>query len=152
MRDVLRLSWCVLWSSQAGGDALNKTDVVVAIVDVCQNIGMRLYTPHATNTTTSYLAICLPLNVLLTLMIVIRLVVHIRDVRGATGASGESSGPHTATAAVVTMLVESYALYAIALLLFIAAWAVESELLYFFSRVLGAIQVRSVFTLPRGIV
>ena len=136
---------------QAGCDTLtNTTDVVVSILDVYQNVGMRLYTPHATNTTTSYLSICLPLTVLLTLMIVIRLVKHIRNVRKLTGASDGSSGLNTAAAAVVTMLIESYALYAVALLLFIAPWAVESVYLYLFARVLCAVQVRTIFTLPRS--
>ena len=55
------------------------------------------------------------------LMIVIRPVVHVRNVRKATEASDGSGGLHTTAAAVVSTLIESYAHYAVTLLLCIAS-------------------------------
>ena len=132
---------------QASGYMLvnSAIDVVLGIVDIYQNSGAKLYTTTTTNITTSYLSICLPLNVLLTLLIVTRLIMHIKIARRVTGASGGSSGLHTVATAVVTMLIESYALYAITLLLFIAPWAVDSSVLLLFSEVIASMQVCSLF-------
>ena len=55
-----------------------------------------------------YLAISVSLNVLLTLMIVIRLVLYSMNIRAATGASGIGGLYKT----VITMFIESSALYA----------------------------------------
>ena len=81
-------------------------------------------------------------------MIVIRLVVHIWNIRRVTAASDGSTGLHTAAATVVTMLIESYALYAAALLLYIVPWAVSSWVSIVFSKPLGMVQVRTVSTFP----
>ena len=82
-------------------------------------------------------------------MIVIRLIVHVRNIRKLTGASdGSSSGFNTAAATVATMLVESYAIYAAALLAYIVPWAIQSWVLAIFSTVIGTAQVRFVSTLP----
>ena len=93
------------------------------------------------NFATSYYSICLSLNVLLTLMIVARLVVHIKNVRKATGASSGPGELHTAAATVATMLIESYALYALALLAYIVPWAIQSWALYLFNGAIGVTQV-----------
>ena len=78
-------------------------------------------------------------------MIVTRLIMHRRNVRKVMGASGGAIGLYTA---VVTMLIESYALYAVAFLLYMVPWAIESWVLSIFSSVLGAVQVRGVFAFP----
>jgi hypothetical protein len=70
----------------------------------------------------SYYSISLSLNVFLTLMIVTRLVLHSRNIRNAMGAPAGNSGLYKA---VITMLIESCALYAVTLLLFIVPWAVD---------------------------
>lgn len=67
----------------------------------------------------SFFSISVSLNVILTLMIIIRLSLHSRNVRKATGASGLYS-------ALVTVLVESCALYALSFLLFIGPWGAGS--------------------------
>lgn len=94
------------------------------------------------NITISYYSISISLNVLLTLMIVIRLVLYSRNIRKATGATSGVGGIYKA---VVTTLVESSALYAVAFLLYIGPWAANSYLALVFSPVLGGIQVRGVF-------
>lgn len=79
-------------------------------------------------------------------MIIVRLVLHSRNIRNAIGTS---SGPGSLYTAVVTMLVESSALYAITFLLYIVPLATSSYIAYIFSPALGDIQVRVVFTFPR---
>ena len=127
---------------QAGGYTFtNITDVALGIARIYYGSGMRYYTVTSANLDTSYLSICLSLNVLLTLMIVIRLMMHIRNIRNATGASDGSGGLHTAAATVVTMLIESYALYAGILLAYTISRAVNSWVIALLDEVLGAVQV-----------
>ena len=138
--------------SQAGGDTLtDTTDVALGIANIYYDLGLRYYTITATDISTSYFSVCLSLNVLLTLMIVLRLAVHIRNVRKVTGASDGSSGLHTVTATVVVMLIESYALYAGVLLAYTIPWAMESWVTTLFAGVLGPVQVRVFSTVPNPV-
>ena len=93
----------------------------------------------------SYYSISLSLNLLLTLMITTRLVLHSRNIRNAVGAL---SGAGDLYAAVVTMLVESSALYTAALLLYFVPNAAGSYVAFIFIAI-GEIQVRAVFTFSR---
>ena len=134
---------------QAGGDTLiNITDVAVGAAHIYQYSAVNYPVVITNNFNTSHLSICLSLNILLTLMIVVRLVVHIRNFRKATRSLEGFSGLHDAAATAVAMLIESYALYAVALLLYIVPWAIDNVVVYLFSKVLGTIQVRSVVTFP----
>lgn len=72
--------------------------------------------PTTVNFGLPYFAISISLNVLLTLMIVIRLVLHSRNIRAAMGPS---SGIGELYKTIVTMLIESCALYALTSLLVI---------------------------------
>ena len=94
------------------------------------------------NVTLSYFSISLALNVLLTLMIVARLVWHSRNIRNAMGTSTGATGLYRA---VVTMLVESYALYAVTFLLYIGPVFAGSSAQYIFGQVVGQVQVRTTF-------
>ena len=78
-------------------------------------------------------------------MIIVRLVLHSRNIRNAVGASSGPSGLYTA---VVVMLVESSALYTFAFLLYLVPTAALSTVAYIFAD-LGEIQVRVIFTFPR---
>lgn len=89
-----------------------------------------------------YYAISFSLNTLLTLLIVIRLVLHSRNIRNAMGTANGAGGLHKA---VVTMLVESAAIYAVAFLLFIGTWGASNPAQFIFLPVLAEIQVRSFF-------
>ena len=130
---------------QANGDTLTSvTGVAMGIASVCKASGLI-----GTNLNTAYVSVSLSLNVLLALMIVIRLMVHIRDVRKTLGTSNGLNSLFTTTATVVTMLIESYALYAVALLLYVVPWAVDSPILGIFNGVTGAVQVCVVFTFAR---
>ena len=93
-----------------------------------------------------YYLISLSLNVLLTLMIVGRLALHSRNIRNAIGASSGAGGLYTA---IITMLVESSAIYAIGCLLFVVPNITGSVSQAIFASTIGEIQVRTVFTFPR---
>ena len=68
----------------------------------------------------SCFSISVGLNVLLTLMIVIRLIVHSRNFRKAVGASTMPAGELYNF--LVTAIIESFALSAVAYLVFIGSW------------------------------
>ena len=131
--------------SQADSHTLTNTaDAALGIANICQDSAMRYHTLAPIDVSTSYYSICLSLNVLLTLMIVVRLILHIRNIRTAIGTSDGSSGLHI----VITMLIESCALYAVSVLAYTVSWATNSSALYLFNGLGGTIQVCVVFTLP----
>ena len=72
-----------------------------------------LWAPVAISLGIPYLAISVSLNILLTLMIVIRLILYSRNIRAATGFSGTGG----LCRAIITILIESSALYAVSSLL-----------------------------------
>lgn len=71
----------------------------------------------------AYYSVIPSLNVLLTLMIITRLVLHSRSMRGIMGTSAGANGPY---AAIIVMLIESCALYSGTFLLFVILWAARS--------------------------
>ena len=85
-----------------------------------------------------YYSILLSLNVLLTFMIVIRLILHARNTRNALGITGIGG----LCKAVVTMLVESCALYAVSLALVIGPSSARNPITNFFGSILPSTQVR----------
>jgi hypothetical protein len=89
-----------------------------------------------------YFSISLSLNVLLTLMIIVRVAWHGRNVRKITGALSTTSGLYST---IITMLVESCALYAAAFLLFLVPWWANSVIAATFWPVLNEIQVCEIF-------
>ena len=90
-----------------------------------------------------YFAVCLSLNALLTLMIIARLLIHRRNIRKAVEASAGFSGLYTA---VITMLVESAALYAFTFILYIGSWAADDAAVFIFSPIISQIEVRAIFS------
>ena len=85
-----------------------------------------------------YYSISLSLNVLLTLMIIIRLIVHGRNTRAALGVTGIGGLYKTD----ITMLVESCAIFTVSSLLVIGPWgAGKSPIVNFFLPVLYQTQV-----------
>ena len=85
-----------------------------------------------------HLSISVSLNVLLTLMIVIRLVMHGRNVRAATGSSAGIAGLYKA---IATIVIDSSALYAVTSLLLIGLWATRSGAAEIFTPIHAEIQV-----------
>lgn len=94
------------------------------------------------NFSLSYYSISLSLNVLLTLLIVIRVVLHSRKIRNAMGTQATVSGVYKA---IITILIESFALYAVSFLLYIATWGANSTLVYVFNPILPETQVIAPF-------
>ena len=100
------------------------------------------FSPSALSTLSAYEIICLSLNVLLTLMIVARLVLH-RRVQNAMGASFEASGLYKS---IISMLIESCALYAGSFLLYTVTGYLKQPsdgLVAIFQPILGQTQVRA---------
>ena len=95
----------------------------------------------------AYLSIPFSLNVLLTIMIIIRLILHARNTRAAVGMSGIGGFSQT----IVTMLVESCALYAVSTLLVLGSLGTddgEGPITNLFLAILPQTQVRA-FLRPR---
>ena len=90
-----------------------------------------------------YVSVSISLNVLLTLMIVVRLVLHGRNIRTAIGSPVGINGLYKT---IATMLIESSALFAVNSLLLIALWGARSGAADVFLPIVAEIQVR---TLPR---
>ena len=130
---------------------------VTRLPDNIANLGMGIVFIHQTSqlggssdslaisTGVPYFSISISLNVLLTLMIVTRLVLHRRNIQRALGAQAGKSGVYTA---VVTILIESSALYAITSLLFVVPWGVGSRVAQIFLPALAQTQVCPVFPFP----
>ena len=87
-----------------------------------------------------YFSISIALNILLTLMIIIRLVLYTRDICTSTGAPAGVGGLYKA---IVTMLIESCALYAVSSLLFIGLWGAGKPVANIFLTILSQTQVRA---------
>ena len=90
------------------------------------------------NIATSY-SISVALNALLTLMIVTRLFLLRKNLQVAMRAPVRVNGLYKV---IVTLLIESCALYAVAFLLYIGTWAANSPLKYLFFPILCQTQVR----------
>ena len=112
----------------------------------CSLPGAGIANPGATqNLGFSYFAVSLALNILLTTMIVTRLILHKRTIRNTMGGS---AGVGQLYGAVITILVESSALYAVSFLLFFVPWAARSWVDNAFWPILLEVQVCAAFFYP----
>ena len=93
----------------------------------------------------AYYPIALSLNVLLTLMLITRLVLHSKNIRSAMGTQGGVSGLYKT---IITMLVESGALYATSFVLFLGPSTAQNDVQEVTLQILPAIQVCTVLLLP----
>src|SRR5882762_2691820 len=87
----------------------HTADTAMGVVFIYQTVQPAWVSSHnaaAINIGLSYYAISFSLNVILTLMIVIRLIMHSRNIRNAIGAPTKASGLYRV---IVTMLIESSA-------------------------------------------
>ena len=87
-----------------------------------------------------YFSVSISLNVLLTLMIIIRLVIHRRNTRTAAAALAGIGGLYKT---IITMLIESSALYAVSSLLVIGTFVSGSCAADLFLPILAETQVRA---------
>ena len=94
-------------------------------------------------------SISVSLDVLLTFMIIARLVLLSREIRNVMNAPFRISGLYKA---VITVLGESSALYAVTFLVWIGTWATNSSAQYFFFPILAQAQVRWALLTLRNLV
>ena len=87
-----------------------------------------------------YFSVSISLNVLLTLMIITRLVLHNKDTRTSATALDGTGGLYKT---IITMLIESSALYAVSSLLVIGTFASRSCAADLFLPILAEAQVRA---------
>ena len=122
----------------------NVTDAAIGIMSTYESVQPAYLSRKnslGVDLNLSFYSISISLNVLLTLMIVIRLILHQRNIQAAMGVRPGAGGMYKA---VVTMLVESYALYAVTFLIFIVPWAMNNYAAYIFAPIGAATQVRVV--------
>ena len=106
---------------------------------------LLLYNGEAQYWGDTYYSIALSLNALLTLMLITRLVLHSKNIRCVMGDQDGASGLYKA---IITMLVESGALYAASFALLVGSCASQSEVLQLIiPQITPGTQVRTVFTL-----
>ena len=115
-------------------------DVVMGLMYICQaSVPTRnVQTPVPRTFGLPHLSISVSLNVLLTLMIIIRLVLHVRNIRAAMGTAGMGG----LCKSIVTMLIESCTLYTVSSLLLIGPWVGGNPAASIFLGVLTQTQVR----------
>ena len=123
----------------------NLINIAMGIVFIYQTSqpDSSLWNSVAINFGIPYFSLSVALNVLLTCMIVFRLVLHSRNIRDAMGVPGGLTGLYKA---IVTMLIESSALYAVNSLLFIGPWGAGSHVADMFLPILAETQVRACFS------
>jgi hypothetical protein len=96
----------------------------------------------ATKIGTPYFSISLALNIILTLMIVTRLVLHYRSIRDALGFVVRLKRLY---GAIVSILIESAALYAVSFILYMGPWIAGNDSQLIFLPILTQTQVCAVF-------
>lgn len=126
---------------QTNNGALTKAiNPVTGILTTIQNIDPS----NPLNSTIQFYLICYPmslgLTILLTLMIIARLALHGRNMRKTIGTGPNASGLYSD---IVTMFIESYSLYTISFVLWIALQYVGNPVRFFFSPVFAETQVRA---------
>ena len=127
-----------LTSPRTGGDTLaNAKNAAMGIVWIYQTTAT--YTAFLEWSALPYCWIALSLNVLLTLMISIRLILHARSTRTAMGITGIGRLCNT----IVTIFVESCALYTASLSLIIGARIARSPINNLFTCISPGTQVRA---------
>lgn len=118
---------------------LSPTGTGVGIVYLFQESHPSYWTANFVDFGIIYISVSLSLNVLLTLMIIARLVLHNKVLRSGLGGRSTPTGVHKF---LNTILIESCALYAVSSLFLIGSWRVESYLMDYLNNVLEAAQVR----------
>ena len=148
MPDIPRLLWYALYKLTVTllCNGINTaTGLVLAYQTTKPN---NLWYSFTSDLGLPYLSISVSLNVLLTLIIVARLVLHSRSIRHAMGPLVRPSRLYNDIAAI---LIESSAIYAIASLLLIGLWATKNRALGIFLPILAETQVRTTLPSPNDV-
>ena len=118
---------------------VNFDNTVMGILMACPSTNQIM---HNSWSNLSFYSISLSLNIILTLMIVIRLVLYGRNNFAAT-KSGSPTGLSRLYRTIATMLIESCALYAASSLSLIVPWALGSPVTFLFAPIFAVVQVRA---------
>ena len=111
----------------------NVDHVAMGIVSVYQNTWLT----GSTWAIVPYFLISCSLNIILTLMITIRLILYSGPVRTGVGITGTGR----LCKAIIAMFIESCALYAVSLLLYVGTWMARDGVSPAFFPILAEIQV-----------
>ena len=130
---------CHKSTTTLGADGLDIAMSIALMFEISQPPNINVWNTTAVDFGLPYYSISIALNVLLTLMIIIRLILHTRNVRNAVGTAGTSG----LCKAIVTMLIESCALYNVGSLLVIGSWITGGRGTVIFFNILNQIQVRA---------
>ena len=141
IRHVHRLFRCAFRVIDKSVAVLRANIVIVAmgIVAVYQSLMHNIRVTLYSHLVLPYFSVSLSLNIILTLMIAVRLVMHSKDIRAAMGAPAGINGM---CKAIVAILVESSALYALSSLLVIGPWVAASDAVEISLPVLAETQAR----------
>ena len=112
----------------------------MGILIVYQSLTPGIWATVYSNFVLLYLSASSSLNVLLTLAIVIRLTLHARNIRVAVGAPAGIGGSRKL---IVSILIESSALYSVSSLLVLGPWIIGSSAVEVLLPVLAETQVRA---------
>ena len=114
------------------------TGIMITISQARGLGGFRVTTP--VDLGLLHVSISVSLNILLTLMITTRLLLHGRNIRAATGCPAGTSRLYKI---IATMFIESSALFSVNVLLMIGLWAAGSGATDLFPAIVAETQVRS---------
>ena len=149
MHDVPRLFWYVLELTRHQHQLrhqANATGIATGILFIYQTTRADSAIEAldaAVHFGAPYFSIGFALNILLTLMIITRLVLHRKNIRNIMGTTASTAGLYKTA---ITIIVESYALFAVSFLMYIGPWATKSPLQYIFLQILVQTQVRILLT------
>ena len=122
-------------SSPQTGDRVNIVNAAMGLMLVCQSVDVARFI----STAFPYLSVSVSLNILLTLMIVIRLILHTRNVRTAMGMSGIGGLYKT----IIIMLIESCVIFAVSSVLVLVPMGIGNPAYYIFMPILCEARVRT---------
>lgn len=121
------------------------TDTAVGIMYVYESSQPDLV---ATSITTMvpfdvpFFSISFALNILVTILIVARLILKKKKIQNAMSGTVDIGGSYMA---IIAIIVESYAICAIAVTLYLATWGARSPLQCVFLQIIAQMQVRTIF-------
>ena len=126
----------------------NVGDIAMGIMLLYQTSqpNNSIWSAVAINFGVPYFSISLSLNIILTLLIVARLALRIKNGQSATGVPAVA-GSFRET--IVAVFVESCALYAVTSLLFVVPWGANSHVADIFLPILAEVQVSAALPFPR---
>ena len=116
----------------------NVTDIALGILATIQTVQPDIVFNSTIQFGLVYYPLSLSLTILLTLMIILRLALHARNIQNALGSRANASGLYKA---IIAILVESYALYTISFIVSMVLDYLLDPLRYLFSPVFAGTQV-----------